>query len=164
MNQSRKLNKSQSDNLFLQYNTTKKGLNDDQFKRLLYDYYKLQQNPTLDRIFHDLLHIADGTGFFNRHDNLLNKNEFLQIMSKLPMKLSSDELSIQKDFCRVIFEIIDKDHSEYLDKKELQNLFKKIGTKVSKETAKALFSEYDLNGDGQVSFDEFIQVYLKDKK
>ena len=160
MNKSQNINKTQAKYLFMQYDTSKKGLNEEQFKRLVYEYYNLQPNPTIDSLIHDMLLIADGTGFFNRHNGILNQNEFFLIFGKLP-SFMTDHV---KQFCRVIFEIIDKDHSQFLDKKELQTLFKKIdNSTLSKASSEALFSEYDINGDGKISFDEFLQIYLQQK-
>ena len=152
------MNKTQAKVMFKQYDTNKSGkLTEEQFHRFVYDYYKIPKTERNDNFIHDMLAVADGVGFLNRKDGLMNFDEFFLITSKLPMYMTEPNES----FCRVIFDIIDRDHSSYLDLNELKHLTKRIGVTISSEMNKALFSEYDVNHDGKISFEEFSSVFLK---
>ena len=66
---------------------------------------------------------------------------------------------------REAFKMLDKDGSGCIDKDELRDLlrnFSAAGEELSPEDIEAMIAESDVDGDGQVSFDEFAKVMMKD--
>ncbi|EDN99403.1 hypothetical protein SS1G_02257 [Sclerotinia sclerotiorum 1980 UF-70] len=60
----------------------------------------------------------------------------------------------------VLFQGIDKDHDNRLDKDELQVAFKKAGLTISKPKLDLFFTEVDMNNDGYITFDEWRNFLL----
>jgi solute carrier family 25 phosphate transporter 23/24/25/41 len=56
---------------------------------------------------------------------------------------------------RAMFESIDVDHNGTLDRKELQQAFRKAGLTVSNSKLDNFFDTVDTNNDGVVSFEEW---------
>ena len=65
---------------------------------------------------------------------------------------------LQEDKLRDAFKLFDEDKSGKISKSEISKVlkFKKSGTEMTK-----LFEKYDLNGDGEIDFDEFLNM-MKD--
>lgn len=68
----------------------------------------------------------------------------------------AQEKAAQEDAGRKIFADMDKDGSGGLDARELKALLSSLGRKVTKKQVAASHAEMDLNGDGDISLDEFI--------
>jgi Ca2+-binding EF-hand superfamily protein len=62
------------------------------------------------------------------------------------------------------FSAIDKDSSGLIDKAELDQLFRKLGKTPSKTQLDAMVSKADVDGDGQISFDEFTKMMMRPDK
>lgn len=62
------------------------------------------------------------------------------------------------------FEVMDKDGSGNIDADELVQLFKQLGRNPSKEQLKAMIAKADLDGDGEISFNEFCSMMSKRDK
>ncbi|KAJ8062866.1 hypothetical protein OCU04_008120 [Sclerotinia nivalis] len=60
----------------------------------------------------------------------------------------------------VLFQGIDRDHDNRLDKDELQVAFKKAGLTISKPKLDLFFTEVDMNNDGYITFDEWRNFLL----
>ncbi|KAF7892050.1 hypothetical protein EAF00_008352 [Botryotinia globosa] len=60
----------------------------------------------------------------------------------------------------VLFQGIDRDHDNRLDKDELQVAFKKAGLTISKSKLDLFFEEVDMNHDGFITFDEWRNFLL----
>lgn len=56
-----------------------------------------------------------------------------------------------------IFKIMDDDRSGYLDKQEFQKALKDYRVSVTPEEGNKLYNLFDLNGDGQISYDELLR-------
>jgi calcium-dependent protein kinase len=65
---------------------------------------------------------------------------------------------LQEDKLRDAFKLFDEDKSEKISKSEISKVlkFKKSGAEMTK-----LFEKYDLNGDGEIDFEEFLNM-MKD--
>ncbi|KAG4032676.1 hypothetical protein MFRU_006g01440 [Monilinia fructicola] len=59
-----------------------------------------------------------------------------------------------------LFQGIDRDHDNRLDKDELQAAFKKAGLTISKFKLDLFFEEVDMNNDGYITFDEWRNFLL----
>ncbi|ESZ96757.1 solute carrier family 25 member 42 [Sclerotinia borealis F-4128] len=60
----------------------------------------------------------------------------------------------------ILFQGIDRDHDNRLDKDELQVAFEKAGLTISRSKLDLFFTEVDLNNDGFISFDEWRNFLL----
>ena len=85
--------------------------------------------------------------------------QFCKLMCR-NMGVGEDEETL-----REAFKMLDKDGSGCIDKDELRDLlrnFSAAGEELSPEDIEAMIVESDVDGDGQVSFDEFAKVMMKD--
>ena len=86
-------------------------------------------------------------------------SQFCKLMCR-NMKATDDEETL-----REAFKMLDKDGSGCIDKDELRDLlrnFSAAGETLGEEDIEAMIAESDVDGDGQVSFDEFAKVMMKD--
>lgn len=82
----------------------------------------------------------------------LNFDQFSKIMSQqLRMDYSDDEF-------KTGFEIFDKNNDGFITAKDLQHVMIKLGVFITMEEAKEMILEEDFDGDGQVSFEEFVRL------
>jgi calmodulin len=65
------------------------------------------------------------------------------------------------DEMRSVFNSFDTDGNGVLDKNELKNAFKDFKGGLTDEEVDALMAEADTNGDGQISFEEFVELIAK---
>ena len=68
--------------------------------------------------------------------------------------LSSTELA---EF-REIFDLVDKDKGGSISSEELAELMATLGINASRDEIHAMVSEIDEDGNGEIDFDEFVQV------
>ena len=61
----------------------------------------------------------------------------------------------------VVFNSFDTDGNGFLDKNELKNAFKDFKGGLTDAEIDALIAEADVNGDGKVSFEEFVALVNK---
>ena len=59
-----------------------------------------------------------------------------------------------------IFKIMDDDNSGYLDQNEFNKALKDYRVSVSPQEAQKLFRIFDVNGDGNISYDEFLRMVI----
>lgn len=56
-----------------------------------------------------------------------------------------------------VFRIIDDDNDKMLDWNEFQKALKDFRVQVTPEEGRVLFNCFDMNGDGVISYDEFLR-------
>lgn len=81
--------------------------------------------------------------------------EFLQLMSsKLQTADSVDEM-------REAFLVFDRDKSGSVSASELKHVMNNLGEQVTDEEVEEMIREADADGDGELSFDDFLQFIKK---
>ncbi|GAB1597423.1 neo-calmodulin-like [Argonauta hians] len=102
----------------------------------------LGQRPTRDEL-RALLHNVD-----INHSGNLDFGEFLEIFAT---KLNIDpELELQE-----IFRVFDQNKDGFISAMELYQVLSRLGEHITKDEVEEMVKEADLNGDGQVDYDEF---------
>ncbi|KAL5217663.1 hypothetical protein ABZP36_018347 [Zizania latifolia] len=90
---------------------------------------------------------ADGNGVIDFH-------EFLNLMAhKMPDADSEDAL-------REAFNLIDKDRNGYICADELRHVMGNLGEKLTDQEVADMIKEADLDGDGLISYKEFVKLML----
>ncbi|KAK4361666.1 hypothetical protein RND71_020618 [Anisodus tanguticus] len=107
----------------------------------------LDQNPTEEELCHMISEVdAD-------HDNgTMEFTEFLNLISK-KMKETDSEEELKE-----AFKVFDKDQNGYISSNDLRHVMINLGEKLTDEEAEQMIKEADLDGDGQVNFDEFVKM------
>ena len=139
-------------------------LTDDEVKKLKDAFQKIDVNGdgmlTLDELKNAInqnpeVHVMNIEQIFKTIDTdnsgVINYTEFLAASIDKRIYLQEDKL-------RDAFKLFDEDKSGKISKSEISKVlkFKKSGTEMTK-----LFEKYDLNGDGEIDFEEFLNM-MKD--
>ncbi|XP_064623661.1 calmodulin-A-like [Lineus longissimus] len=82
--------------------------------------------------------------------------EFLKIMVQ-KMKKTDNE-----DDLKEAFSVFDTDHDGYIDDYELRQVMNNLGEKLTLEEIREMILEADLDGDGKVSYEEFVRMMSMD--
>jgi len=64
----------------------------------------------------------------------------------------------QVEQLQIAFNLFDKDQNGAIDVSELQTVLKTLGQNINKEEAEAMMADVDINNDGEVDFNEFVQM------
>jgi calcium-dependent protein kinase len=139
-------------------------LTDDEVKKLKETFQKIDVNGdgmlTLEELKKAVaqnpeVHVMNIEQIFKTIDTdnsgVINYTEFLAASIDKKIYLQEDKL-------RDAFKLFDEDKSGKISKSEISKVlkFKKSGAEMTK-----LFEKYDLNGDGEIDFDEFLNM-MKD--
>lgn len=62
----------------------------------------------------------------------------------------------KRDELRVFFDSFDKNHSEFLEFNEFVKLVENLGAKISPDDLRKGFNKVDVDNNGLISFEEFI--------
>ncbi|WMV17758.1 hypothetical protein MTR67_011143 [Solanum verrucosum] len=111
----------------------------------------LDENPTEEELCHMISEVdAD------HHDNgTMEFNEFLNLITK-KMKETNLEEELKE-----VFKVFDKDQNGFISATDLRHVMINLGEKLTEEEAEQMIREADLDGDGQVNFDEFVKMMIK---
>jgi len=117
--------------------------------RIVFD--TLGQNPS-DEELQDMINEVDKDG-----NGEMEFTEFCVLMSKR-MESKEDSQTLRK-----AFEVLDLDGSGEIEREELRKVlegFSRAGEHLSDDEIESLIKEADVDGDGQISFDEFVKVMM----
>lgn len=109
------------------------------------------QNPTDEEI-------SDIIKEYDFKDNgVVEFDEFTQLMNCTNLSPNLDNQLVNSDL-HAAFNAFDIDKSGFINKSELKDAMKKLGESLTDEEIEILCSEIDINKDGRICFDEFMQI------
>lgn len=108
----------------------------------------LGQNPT-EAELQDMISEVDTDSNGN-----IEFKEFLGLMArKLRDKDSEEEL-------KEAFRVFDKDQNGFISATELRHVMANIGERLTDEEVGEMISEADVDGDGQINYEEFVKCMM----
>ena len=90
---------------------------------------------------------ADGNG-------TIDFPEFLNLMAR-KMKDTDSEEELKE-----AFRVFDKDQNGFISAAELRHVMTNLGEKLTDEEVDEMVREADVDGDGQINYDEFVKVMM----
>ncbi|KAL7081155.1 hypothetical protein ACP275_14G021600 [Erythranthe tilingii] len=106
----------------------------------------LDQNPTEEEL-REMMNEVDSD-----RNGTIEFAEFLNLMSRKMKEIDADEE------LKEAFKVFDKDQNGYISANELRQVLMNLGEKLTDEEVQQMIREADLDGDGQVNFDEFVKM------
>jgi calmodulin len=108
----------------------------------------LGQNPTQAELA-DMISEVDADGNGN-----IDFPEFLTLMARKMKDTDSEEEIMEA------FKVFDKDGSGFISAAELKNIMTNLGEKLTDEEVDEMVREADVNGDGQIDYEEFVKMMM----
>ncbi|ESR33297.1 hypothetical protein WN944_025840 [Citrus x changshan-huyou] len=108
----------------------------------------LDQNPTEEEL-QDMINEVDSD-----RNGTIEFGEFLNLMAK-KMKETDAEEELKE-----AFKVFDKDQNGYISATELRHVMINLGEKLTDDEVEQMINEADLDGDGQVNYDEFVKMMM----
>ncbi|KAG0263677.1 hypothetical protein DFQ27_001634 [Actinomortierella ambigua] len=108
----------------------------------------LGQNPS-ESDLQDMVNDVDADG-----NGKIDFPEFLTMMAR-KMKDTDSEEEI-----REAFKVFDKDNNGYISAAELRHVLTNLGERLSEAEVDEMITEADVDGDGQINYDEFVRMML----
>ena len=71
-----------------------------------------------------------------------------------------DDYCLRKDYLDYIFKYFDKDGNGYITALELSSVMNSLGEKLTEEEVEEMIREADIDGDGQIDYDEFVRMMM----
>ncbi|KAI6038533.1 hypothetical protein EDC04DRAFT_2693882 [Pisolithus marmoratus] len=106
----------------------------------------LGQNPT-EAELQDMINEVDADG-----NGTIDFPEFLTMMAR-KMRDTDSEEEIKE-----AFKVFDKDGNGYISAAELRHVMTNLGEKLTDAEVDEMIREADVDGDGQINYDEFVKV------
>lgn len=104
---------------------------------------KLGENPTKEEV-QDMINEVDKDGV-----GVIRFPEFLSMVAgKMDSLVAEDEI-------REAFTVFDVDGNGFISRSELKHVMMNLGEKMSEEECNSLVEEADIDGDGQINYEEF---------
>nr|VDC94210.1 unnamed protein product [Brassica oleracea] len=110
----------------------------------------LDQNPT-EQELQDMINEIDSDG-----NGTIEFSEFLNLMANKIQETDADEE------LKEAFKVFDKDQNGYISamSRLLRHVMISLGEKLTDEEVDQMIKEADLDGDGQVNYDEFVRMMM----
>ena len=102
----------------------------------------------LTRVLSEYLQIdADGSG-------TIDFPEFLTMMARKMKDTDSEEEILEA------FKVFDKDGNGFISAAELRHIMTNLGEKLTDEEVDEMIREADIDGDGQINYEEFVKMMM----
>ncbi|CAN7087012.1 unnamed protein product [Brassica oleracea var. botrytis] len=108
----------------------------------------LGQNPT-EAELQDMINEVDADG-----NGTIDFPEFLNLMAK-KMKDTDSEEELKE-----AFRVFDKDQNGFISAAELRHVMTNLGEKLTDEEVDEMVREADVDGDGQINYEEFVKIMM----
>ncbi|KAI9566104.1 hypothetical protein HD554DRAFT_1225105 [Boletus coccyginus] len=108
----------------------------------------LGQNPT-EAELQDMIDEVDGDG-----NGTVNFPEFLTMMARKMKDADSEEV------IKAAFKVFDQDGNGHINAAELKQAMEHLGEKLTDREVDEMMREADVDGDGEISYDEYVQIML----
>ncbi|KAF3546708.1 hypothetical protein DY000_02002293 [Brassica cretica] len=108
----------------------------------------LGQNPT-EAELQDMINEVDADG-----NGTIDFPEFLNLMAR-KMKDTDSEEELKE-----AFRVFDKDQNGFISAAELRHVMTNLGEKLTDEEVDEMIKEADVDGDGQINYEEFVKVMM----
>uniref|UniRef100_A0A0C9RGW5 TSA: Wollemia nobilis Ref_Wollemi_Transcript_25331_947 transcribed RNA sequence n=1 Tax=Wollemia nobilis TaxID=56998 RepID=A0A0C9RGW5_9CONI len=108
----------------------------------------LGQNPT-EAELKDMVSEVDADG-----NGTIDFSEFLNLMARKMKEIDTDEE------LREAFKVFDKDQNGFISASELRHVMINLGEKLTDEEVEQMIKEADVDGDGQVNYEEFVRMMM----
>ncbi|KAK6138273.1 hypothetical protein DH2020_027964 [Rehmannia glutinosa] len=105
----------------------------------------LGQNPT-EAELQDMINEVDADG-----NGTIDFPEFLNLMAR-KMKDTDSEEELKE-----AFRVFDKDQNGFISAAELRHVMTNLGEKLTDEEVDEMIREADVDGDGQINYEEFVK-------
>ena len=122
---------------------------------MLYFFELKEDDEQISNLLDDIFTMVDGKGLFNRKDGKLNFNEFYKVVSLIPNYYVAPIRSLGY----VLFNLVDKNSSGDVSKKEIKSYFDKIGVGMKSKELNKFIEKLDRDNDSVISFDEFMKLF-----
>jgi len=109
----------------------------------------LGQNPSEGEL-QDMINEVDNDG-----SGSIDFPEFLHLMSR---KMHDTDT---EDEIREAFRVFDKDGNGFISAAELRHVMTNLGEKLSDEEVDEMIREADVDGDGQINYEEFVKMMMQ---
>jgi len=109
----------------------------------------LGQNPS-EAELQDIINEVDVDG-----NGIIDFTEFLEMMAKKGNHTNSEDELIEA------FKVFDKDGNGFITSRELKHVMTNLGEKLTIEEAEEMINEADLDGDGQINYEEFVKMMME---
>ncbi|XP_072976911.1 calmodulin-1 [Typha angustifolia] len=106
----------------------------------------LGQNPSEEEL-QDMMREVDADG-----NGTIEFAEFLNLMAKKVKEADAEEE------LKEAFKVFDKDQNGFISASELRNVMINLGEKLTDEEVEQMIREADVDGDGQVNYEEFVRM------
>ena len=81
-------------------------------------------------------------------------DEFVNLMSKIYKNTDTEEELLEA------FKVFDRDGNGLIDPAELKYVLTNLGEKLTDEEVDEMIREADIDGDGQINYEEFVKVMM----
>ena len=108
----------------------------------------LGQNPTEAELA-DMINEVDADG-----NGTIDFPEFLTMMARKMKDTDSEEEILEA------FKVFDKDGNGFISAAELRHIMTNLGEKLTDEEVDEMIREADIDGDGQINYEEFVRMMM----